>query len=77
MIRLNYDAVKMRLIGIKNDVSIEILSENPKTFFTHCFGHALNLTVGDMVKNVRLLKESIDKTYGISHGHNIRKFQSY
>ena len=66
----------MKLIGIKN-VSSEILLENPKTFFTHCFGHALNLVVGDMVKNVWFLKESINKTYEISHGHNIRNFQSY
>ena len=67
----------MKLIGIKNDVSSEILLENPKTFFTHCFGHASILVVGDMVKNVWFLKESIDKTYGISHEHNIRNFQSY
>ena len=70
LIRFNYDGVKMRLIDIKNDVSIEILSENPKTFFAHCFGHALNLSVRDMVKNVRFLKESIDKKYVILHGHN-------
>ena len=60
----------MRLIGIKNDVSNEILSENPKTFFTHYFGHALNSAVGNMVKNVRFLKESINKRYEI-YAHNI------
>ena len=47
-----YDGAK-NMCGIKNGVSKKILSENPKPFFTHCFGHALNLDVGDMVKNVR------------------------
>ena len=46
-----YDGVK-NMCGIKNGVSNKILSENPKAFFRHCFGHALKLVVGDMVKNV-------------------------
>ena len=55
------------MCGIKNGVSNKILSENPKAFFTRCFGHALNLAVGDMVKNVRFLKDSMDTTYEISN----------
>ena len=54
------------MCGIKNCVSNKILSENPETFFTHCFGHALNLAVGDMVKNVLFLKESMNTAYEIS-----------
>ena len=61
-----YDGVK-NMCGIKNGVSNKILSDNPKAFFTHCFGHALNLAVGDMVKNVRFLKDSIDRPYEISN----------
>ena len=30
--------------------SNKVLSENLKAFFTHCFGYALILAVGDMVK---------------------------
>ena len=55
------------LCGIKNGVSNKILSENPKAFFARCFGHALNLAVGDMVKNARFLKDSMDTTYDISN----------
>ena len=76
MIRLNiplsnarghcYDGPR-NMCGIKNGVSNKILSENLKAFFTHCFEHALNLAVGDMVKNVRFLKDSIDTTYEISN----------
>ena len=60
------------MCGIKNGVSDKILSENPKAFFTHCFGHALNLAVGDMVRNVRFSKDSMDTTYKISN--LIKKF---
>ena len=56
-----------RMCGIKNGVSNKILSENPKAFFTNCFGHTLNLAVGDMVKNVWFLKDSMDTTYEISN----------
>ena len=76
MIRLNiplsnacgqcYDGAK-NMCGIKNGVSNKILSENLKAFFTYCFGHALNLAIGDMVKNVRFLKDSMDTKYEISN----------
>ena len=32
-----------------------------------CFGHALNSAVGDMVKDARFLKDSMDRTYDISN----------
>ena len=76
MIRLNIPLSKARgqcyngaknMFGIKNGVSNKALSENPKAFFTHCFGHALNLAVGDRVKNVRILKDSMDATHEISN----------
>ena len=76
MIRLNiplsnacgqcYDGAKS-MCGIKNGVSNNILSENPKAFFTRCFGYALNLAVGNMVKDARFLKDSMDRTYDISN----------
>ena len=54
---------------IKNGVSNKILSENPKAFFTHCFVHALNFAAGEMVKNVRFLKDSTDTAYEIFQSH--------
>ena len=45
---------------MKADTLAIILSENLKAFFTHSFGHALNLAVEDMVKNVQLLKDNMD-----------------
>ena len=46
--------------NMKADTLAIILSENLKAFFTHSFGHALNLAVEDMVKNVQLLKDNMD-----------------
>ena len=54
-------------MSVSNDVSNKILSENPNPFFTHCFGHALNLAVVDIVKNVRFLNKNIETTYKISN----------
>ena len=61
-----HDGAK-NMCGIRNGVFDKILWEKSKAFFTHCFGHALNMAVGDMVKNVRFLKDSMDTTYEISN----------
>ena len=78
MIRLNislsnarsqcYDGAR-NMCGIKKGVSNKILSENPKAFFTHCFGYAFGhaLYFGDIIKNVRFLKDGMGKTYEISN----------
>ena len=31
-----------------------LVNENQKAFLVHFFGHALNLTVGDLIKNTLL-----------------------
>ena len=48
-------------------MSTQILSESPKAFFRDRFGQALNLAVGDMVKSVRSLRDTMDATYEISN----------
>ena len=60
-----YDGAKT-ICGIKKDVSNKDLSKNSKAFFTHCFGYTVNLAVGDMVKSIRFLKDSMDATCEIS-----------
>ena len=48
---------------IKADTLVTVIKEFfTKAFFTHCFGHALNLAVVDMVKNIRFLKDSMETT---------------
>ena len=39
---------------VRNGVAKQLTDEEPRAIFTHCDGHALNLAVGDTVKNVNL-----------------------
>ena len=75
MIRLNiplsncrgqcYDGAS-NMTGIKRGVATQIQSESPLAFLTHCYGHALNLAVNDMIKEDRLLKNTMDTTSELS-----------
>ena len=35
---------------VRNGVAKQLTEEEPRAIFTHCYGHALNLAVGDTVK---------------------------
>ena len=37
------------MAGSKNGVAARLLAEQPRALLTHCYGHALNLAVGDAV----------------------------
>ena len=52
--------------GIKQSVATQIQSESALVFLTHCHGHALNLAVNDMIKEDRLLKNTMDTTSELS-----------
>ena len=51
--------------GAKTGVATQIKSINPKFLFTHCYGNALNLAVGDVFKNVPQLREALETAYEI------------
>ena len=40
--------------GIRNGVAKQLTDEEPRAIFTHFYDHALNLAVGDTIKNVNL-----------------------
>jgi len=44
--------------GKRKGAATVIKSKNPKCLYTHCYGHALNLAVGDSIKSVKLLSET-------------------
>ena len=50
--------------GSKNGVA-KIISE-PRAVFTHCYGHSLNLAVGDTVKQSKLMKSTLEMVNEIS-----------
>ena len=43
LVKKSLKSCKEYICGIKNDVSNKKFWENPKAFFTQCFGHALNV----------------------------------
>ena len=51
--------------GVRNGVATQIKRENSKALYTHCYGHALNLAVGDVIKSIKLLKDTLDVTFEI------------
>ena len=75
LLRFNLDISRCRgqcydggsnMAGSRNGVKAQILKEEPRAMFTHYYGHALSLSVGDTVKRIRLLQSSMDTTYEIS-----------
>ena len=52
--------------GAKTGVAIQILAEEPKAIYTHCYGHALNLACSDAVKKCKLMINTLDVTYEIT-----------
>lgn len=54
------------MAGSRNGVKSQILREEPRALFTHCYGHALSLSVGDTIKDIPLLRSTMDTTHEIS-----------
>ena len=53
-----YDGAK-NIIGSRSGVKTQIINENSKVFFVHCYNHALNLAVSDTIKNIKLLEDNL------------------
>ena len=50
----------------KNKVAAQIKKLNKKCLLTHCYCSSLNLAVGDSVKNIPLLKDTLNMAYEIT-----------
>ena len=53
------------MAGPKSGVATKIKSLNEKCLYTHCYGNALNLAIGDVIKNVKSLSETFGTAYEI------------
>ena len=51
--------------GSRTGVARQIQHEEPRAIFTHCYGHALNLSVSDTIKKCKLLKNCLDICFEI------------
>ena len=54
------------MTGARKGVAKVISDKEPRAIFSHCYGHALNLGVGDTVKQCQLMKSSLDVVVEIS-----------
>ena len=54
-----YDGASL-MSGTKNGVAKLICDDEPRAVYTHCYGHALNLAVNDMLKQCRTLKSCLE-----------------
>ena len=60
-----YDGAS-NMTGVRNGVSAQISAEESRAVFVHCYGHALNLAVGDCIKSNSVLRDTLDTTFEIS-----------
>ena len=51
---------------IRNGVAKQLTDEEPQAIFTHSYGHALNLAVGDTVKKCKLMRSCLDAVFEIT-----------
>ena len=54
------------MAGYKRGVATQILTEEPRALYTHCYGHSLNLAMCDTIKQCRLTRDTMDVTNEIS-----------
>jgi hypothetical protein len=60
-----YDGASV-MSGARSGVATIISSEEPRAVYTHCYGHSLNLAVGDTVKQSKLMKSALETVSEIS-----------
>ena len=60
-----YDGAS-NMSGAKNGVAKQIIDKEARGVYTHCYGHALNLAVGDTVKQSKVMRDALDTTYEMS-----------
>ena len=52
--------------GAKSAVASQIKAKQPRVISSHCYGHSLQLAVGDMIKEVKNLKDVLNTISVIS-----------
>ena len=52
--------------GPRNGVATNIKKEEPRSLYTHCYGHATNLACADSIKKCKMISDALDTTYEIT-----------
>ena len=56
-----YDGAS-NMVGLRSGLATQILDKSPKAFLIHCFAHALNLSVNDMVCQIPFLDNIVSNS---------------
>ena len=51
-----YDGAS-NMVGCKNGVATQLLAKEKRAVLTHCYGYALNLAVGDLMKQSKVCRD--------------------
>ena len=51
------------MAGAIRGIAAQIISEEPRALFTHCYGHALNLAASDSVMKCKVVRDAMDATF--------------
>ncbi|XP_048732510.2 zinc finger MYM-type protein 1-like [Ostrea edulis] len=60
-----YDGAS-NMSGAKKGVAANITRKEARAIYTHCYGHALNLAVGDTVKRSKVMRDALDTVFEMS-----------
>ena len=75
LLRMNFSLAQCRrqcyggasnMVGCRNGVATQLASKEKRAVLTHCYGHALNLAVGDAMKQSKVCKDALDVALEIS-----------
>ena len=60
-----YDGAS-NMVGAKTGVATRIKEIEPGALLTHCYGHTLQLAVGDTIKSIKLMRDTLDAAFELN-----------
>ena len=48
---------------VRHGLATQFLSKEPHALYNHCHGHALNLAIGDTIKQIKILRDTLDTCF--------------
>ena len=54
------------MTGSKHGVATQLQAKESRAVLTHCYGHVLNLAIGDAMKQSKICRDALDTAYKTS-----------
>ena len=52
--------------GVRNGVATQIQEGEPRSIYTHCYDHSLNLTASDTIQQCKVMRAALETTFEIT-----------